>query len=493
MKISYDSFHGLKRHFVGGLSEPSRFWLERAEGVHLGFSGEGVSEAVAGAVLHFGPVPALGEHRRIVWVENYGQEFIQLSLNNTSSWLKAAWQSRAAAPRLAGGESAGLELTFRDVVAEERALACVLLFTAETESGDESTVELGVRLTTFLKGRFSSCRFQGSAEALPHDFGRIDPEADGELAPYLVAIDSLGSERLHVVFEDLPAWLAAEVDGYPRYGPAPGKFFERQAPVRLHLRPVRHRSFLGSQRGSVTLRTDDARPEWHQVVLELSARFERERSFVTATAVEPMVLVAPESLPLQIQFVNWGLLPARLEIESKSSGLEVGPLPEVPGAAGAEPGRQVLHATIASEALAPDTKAIRLTVRIVNGDPAILVISVSVVVVRIDPGVLNFDTVRSGEQRIRSIRVQASDGRPLHLGVRLLPEAEGLLQAKSAGDVLEVVCRPPAGTGPLSFEGPGIEVSEESLGLKRQITVKLHVPASFFSRLFGSARNGVRA
>jgi hypothetical protein len=499
MKISYDSFHELKRYFVGSLAEPSRFWLDRAEGVHIGFSGDGVSEGPGGSVLHFGPVSALGEHRRTVEVENRGQESVRLALQSLNAWLRARWRDHAEGEWLAGAGAATLELTFRGESAEERAFGGVMLLRAEGENGEETTVQLGIHLTTFLQGQLGSYSFSGSSEAKPHDFGRIDPASkapEDNPRSFEVVVGSLGSQPLQVVFEDLPAWLVAEVDGYPRPGPARGKFFERQAPVRLQLRPAQDGRFLGSQQASVTLRTDDMRPEWHRIALRLSARFERQRPYVTVERLPEAVVMVPGSHVVEIPLANLGKLPAALKGEGAGLKL-IQPLPVIGGAVEEEPGRATLRAEIAADNLPLGDHVLQMKLAVVGGDPSALSVPVPVTIVRVhsdpDPPELAFGTLTAGQKRPLQLRLWASDGRPLQLAVRILPAMQGLLRATTRGDVVEVVCEPPEDEEGRTVAGPGIEVSDERLRFRLEVPVTVRISRRFFDRFFPSPRRGARA
>jgi hypothetical protein len=510
MNLTHDAIQELKRHFVGGPSEPSRFWLARADGPQVGCAGEGVSEATGGFSLHFGPVPALGEQSRIVFAENLGQDPLRLALRNPNPWLRVCWRGRAHEVRLTGGEKAALEVVFRGEEPEARAYAGSVLLTGEGETGEATVVELGVRLTTFLEGPFGRFSFGGFEEPRAHDFGQIDPVparraaepgeaaagagAAEECPPYTVAITSVGSEPLRVAFEDLPAWLSADVDGYRREGPAQGTFFERQAPVRIEFRPVRDAERLGARTGRITLRSNDSRPAFRLLPLTLSVRLERERPYVTAAEVFPVTVARPHRRSMEIQLANCGNIPARLDLARKSFTLAVGALPEIPGAGEREPGRAVVKAEIAVEDLAVGTHALDLALHVRDGDPAEIWIKVPVTVVEVEsaPDLLDFGAVRAGERRERSMSFRTGDGRPLHLEVRVLPEVRDLISAEVASDgTLRAVCHLPAGSAPASFDAAGIEVTETRLGFRRHVRVRWKPAAGWLGRLLRPATPAV--
>ena len=497
MNLTYDVIQELKRHFIGGPSEPSRFWLAPAEGPQISCFGDGVSEVAGGYFLHFGPVPALSVQSRTVFVENSGQDRLRLALRNPNPWLRARWAGRGQETRLAGGEKAALELVFRSENLESRAYAGSVLLLGEGETGEERAVELGVRLTTFLDGAFGRFSFGGSPERRPHDFGIVDPAPgtvggeEGSCGPsegplYSVTIDSVGSEPLRVLLEDLPDWLSAEIDGYCREGPAAGTFFERQAPVRLTLRPARYSRRLGLLTGRITLRSNDRRPAFRLLPLDLSMHVERDRPYLTSAEVLPVAVARPRRPPVEIHLANSGKEAARLELAAVSPVLSLAALPEVPGAGETEPGRAVIKGEISTEDLVIGPQMLELALRVRDGDPTELRIRlpVTLVEVRCTPDMLNFGALRGGERRERSIRFHASDDRALQLEARVMPEAKGFLKAEIASDgIVHVVCHLPAGEKPSPFDAAGLEVSDSRLGFMRHVRVRWEPAAGWRVRI----------
>lgn len=292
MKLSQESLLGLKRHFLGALSEPSPVWIVPAPGPSLLLASDDVLKRSAGAcVVDFGRVESPGEERRKLRVINLEQEPLLLRLRNPNDWLLATWQSNsgnANTLHLAPG-GAELHLVVAHDFLQETELAGRVELLAETLAGSSLSSELLVRFTAVRPHPVGRYDFQGSTEPRPHDFGLLDPAAsDPEAAAcYSLSFDNLTAVPLEVSFSDLPAWLVFEVDGHQRRGPAAGRFFERRAPFRAVIRPVRSSRFAGPQSGRLRMVTNDARRELQQMDLALSARFEPS---VPGIAAEPPTL-----------------------------------------------------------------------------------------------------------------------------------------------------------------------------------------------------------
>lgn len=286
MKLSQESLLGLKRHFLGALSEPSPVWIVPVPGPRLLLASDGALQRSAGAcVVDFGRVESPGEERRRLRVVNLQQETLLLRIRNPHSWLAAAWQGDRDGDtvHLASG-SVDLELVVAHDSLEETELAGAVEILAETLDGSSLSSGFLVRLAAVRPHPVGRYDFQGSAQPRPHDFGLLDPAASGAdaAAPYSLSFDNLTAVPLEVSFADLPAWLVFEVDGHQRRGPASGRFFERRAPFRAVIRPVRSSRFVGPQSGRLRMVTNDARRELQQVDLALSARFEPSASSVAA-------------------------------------------------------------------------------------------------------------------------------------------------------------------------------------------------------------------
>ena len=296
MKISQESLLGLKRHFLGALSEPSPVWIVPAPGPRLLLASEGALSGSPGAcVVDFGTVESPGEERRRLRVINLDQELLLLRIRNPNTWLSASWQGHAGrnsdALHLAAG-AAELDLVVPHDFLEETALAGPVELLAETLTGSSLSSEVLVRLATvrpYPAGRYD---FQGSTEPRPFDFGHLaGPES---AASYSLSFENLTQVPLEVGFADLPAWLVFEVDGHQRRGPAEGRFFERRAPFRATIRPFHSPRFAGPQSGRLRMITNDARGELRQMDLALSARFGPSNLAVTA-APPPVVAESPAS------------------------------------------------------------------------------------------------------------------------------------------------------------------------------------------------------
>jgi hypothetical protein len=285
MKLSQESLLGLKRHFLGALSEPSPFWIVPAPGPKLLLTSDGDLRISPSAfVVDFGTVESPGEERRTLRVINLDQETLLLKVRNPNPWLTASWLGNGdgTIAHLAAGGSE-LELVAAHDCLEEKRLAGSVELLAETLGGSSLSSEIQVRLAATRPHPVGRYDFQGSAEPGPFDFGLLDPAASGPEAAvsYTLSFQNLTSVPLVVSFADLPAWLVFEVDGHQRRGPAAGRFFERPAPFQAEVRPVRTFQFLGRQSGRLRLITNDSRPDLQQVDLELSARIESSKPYVS--------------------------------------------------------------------------------------------------------------------------------------------------------------------------------------------------------------------
>lgn len=274
MKLSQESLLGLKRHFLGALSEPSPVWIVPAPGPRLLLASDGALSGSSGAcVVDFGRVESPGEERRTLRVVNLDGEMLFLSLRNPNPWLSAAWQGNGSQSIQLAAGGAELKLVVAHDLLEETELAGSVELVAETLAGSTLSSDLLVRLATVRPHPAGRYDFQGSPEPRPYDFGRLDPAASGPES-YSLSFENLTQVPLEVSFADLPAWLVFEVDGHQRRGPAEGRFFERRAPFRATVRPVRGLPLAGPQSGRLRMVTNDSRGELRQVDLALSARFE---------------------------------------------------------------------------------------------------------------------------------------------------------------------------------------------------------------------------
>jgi len=374
MKLSQESLLGLKRHFLGALSEPSPVWIVPAPGPKLLLTSDGDLRISPSAfVVDFGTVESPGEERRTLRVINLDQETLLLKVRNPNPWLTASWLGNGGGTiaHLAAGRS-DLELVAAHDFLEEKRLAGSVELLAETLSGSSLSSEIQVRLAATKPHPVGLYDFQGSAKPESIDFGLLDPAASGPEAAvsYSFSFQNMTSVPLVVSFADLPAWLVFEVDGHQRRGPAAGRFFERPAPFQAEVRPVRTSQFLGLQRGRLRLTTNDFRPDLQQVDLQLTATIEPSKPCVT---VDPPALtrISPaESCWMEAVLANWGKTPARLSLKSVSPAIQIQERPVVPAARNGEPGRAALRIRVSSSQLASGPQSLPLVLHVQDGEPA---------------------------------------------------------------------------------------------------------------------------
>jgi hypothetical protein len=270
MRPSSESLVGLKRHFLGILSEPSPLRVVPEPGPRLLLAG-GTPWAKRGFVVDFGTVESPGEERRGLRVINLGPEPLALRPVNANAWLDVRWlQSEGS--EVSPAAAVELEVLVRHDFLADTTLAGTVQLTA-AGVGDPCLCEFAVHLSTRRTRPLGRYEFGGSAEPLPFDFGRLEVSARGAVAApaYTVSVQNLTTPPVIVSCADLPDWLVFEVEGHQRRGPAAGRFFERAAPFQAEIRPQVDARFSGPRRGSLVLHTNDSRAAWQQVVLELSA------------------------------------------------------------------------------------------------------------------------------------------------------------------------------------------------------------------------------
>jgi len=382
MKLSEESFVGLKRHFLGVLSEPSPLWVVPAPGPRVLLAGAALRWN-GESVVDLGTAESPGEERQTLRVVNLGTETLTLKLENPNPWLEARWFQGHGHVLHLDGSSAELELVVDHDFLEDTVLAGSVRLLAESLDGKSRAAEIPVRFATHRTQPYGQFGFQGLPEPRVFDFGSLDVKSSGQdmLPAYTLSIQNLTSVPLVVSFADLPAWLVFEVDGYQRRGPVSGRFFERTAPFQVEIRPICSLQFLGTQRSSLRLRTNDARPAWRDVNLEFTARIETTKPYVTLTAPQRARLAPGEAGWVEAVLTNWGHSPARLSLRSLSPALQLHDRPVVPGARDGKPGQATLRIRIAPSQLPPGPHSLLLTLRIENGEPQDIAIPVGVDVV----------------------------------------------------------------------------------------------------------------
>lgn len=318
-------------------------------------------------------------------VANLGQESVTLELLNFLPWLEARWRHGAGTRVSVNGTGADLELVARHDFLEDQTLAGSLQLIAESLDGEKSVSGIEVRLATHRSQALGNYGFQGFPEPpKPFDFGTLDIAASGPevIDSYVLSFQSRTSVPLRVSFSHLPAWLVFEVDGFQRRGPAAGRFFEREAPFQVDIRPVRNFHFLGLQRDRLLMETDDARPDFQRVEIEMTARVESSKPYVTVSPLEPVHVSLQEIHWAEVELMNWGLSPALLSLKSVGAGLQVQARPVVPAFQDGQPGQAALRIRISPRQLTPGSSSSSLALRVENGEPREITVPIPV---RVDP------------------------------------------------------------------------------------------------------------
>jgi len=354
MNLPPDSVRALERHFVGALSLPSRLWLDPLPLSHVVISGgDALRDAGGGGcAIDFGVVESPGAERQVVRITNAAQ----MTMIDAAPWLAARWTTDA-------GYEAELELVAAHDVLKQTELAGAVHIAAGGERE-----ELLVRMTARRTHPLGAFDFHGSAEPRGFDFGIVDPLAPPP-APYELSFDSLTSVPLTVAFADLPAWLTFTVDGHRRVGPAPGRFFERNAPLKVSIRPHCAVDLLGTHHGALRLETNDPRPALRAIDIRFSLRLEPAGPFVRAL---PERVRAASARPLRtdVRLENWGRAPARLSAASVPPPVQVAARAvSVPAANGGRPGIGALPLRVFPARLAAGAQSVPLTLDVAGAAP----------------------------------------------------------------------------------------------------------------------------
>lgn len=355
MTLSRESILALQRHFLGALSAPARTWLEPLPASRLALRGAVLRSRGDGCMLDLGTVESPGEERHSVRVAHPGPERVEVRLAGTPRWLEARWSDGEDVVMLDGGSS-GATLDLIVVHDTECEFQGMLTF-AVHDGFDERLEEVPVRMTarrSYPLGRFD---FNGSSAPRPFDFGTLDQ-------PYELTIDSATSLPLVVRCADLPPWLTFEVDGHRRGGPLIGRFFERNAPVRIRLRP----QYLGRHQGSLRIETNDPRPELQSFEIPLAACTEAATPCVRVIAPPRARVTAGATATVAARLENWGRSPARLSAHTVPRALKVD-APTVPAARGGNPGLMTMPIRVATSELAPGAHMLPIRLRVAGGEP----------------------------------------------------------------------------------------------------------------------------
>src|SRR5262249_14251328 len=141
MKLSQESFLGLKSHFLGVLSAPPSRWLVPVPEPVLLFTSRGaLQSSPQGCVVDLGTKESPGRERRTLRVANLGVETLVLAIQDSPSWLTARWlDGGGEAVHLSPGErGAELDLLAEHDGLEETTFLGSIPLLAETLTGEIS-------------------------------------------------------------------------------------------------------------------------------------------------------------------------------------------------------------------------------------------------------------------------------------------------------------------------------------------------------------------
>lgn len=271
MLASPESLNALKRHFLGALSEPLPLPLGPEPGPRLLLAG-GTPWGRRGFFIDFGRVETPGEERQTLRVVNSGPEPLELRAVASTLWMEARWSGGEGDAVLEPSAGAELELIARHDLFADTTLVGAIQLVATAGVEDSILARFAVRLDARRAQPVGRYEFQGQSEPAPFDFGPLAPTAIGAIPhSYSVSIQNQTEIPLIVSCADLPDWLVFAVDGHQRSGPVAGRFFERAAPFQMEIRPQVGAPVSGPRRSRLVLHTNDSRPAWQRIELQLSA------------------------------------------------------------------------------------------------------------------------------------------------------------------------------------------------------------------------------
>jgi len=379
MNISPDSVRALERHFVGTLSLPSRLWLDSVPLSHVVVTGSAALRGAGdGCALDLGTVESPGAERQVVRIAGARPEVVEMKLGGVPPWLTARWlQAVGDAIRVESRAGAELELTATHDVLKQTDFAGVVGISICDAAGDEWHEELPVLMTARRTQPLGEFNFHGSPQPRGFDFGTVDP-LDPAISSYELSFDSLASVPLAVAFADLPAWLTFEVDTHRRVGPAPGRFFERDAPFKVSIRPRQTTDLMGAHRGSLHVNTNDPRPALRSIDIRFAVRLEPAGPFLRAVP-DNMLVTTPRPLRTEVRLENWGRAPARIAATIVPPALQViGGAVAVPAATGGRPGTGSLRLRVFPSQLSPGAHLLPLTLNVEGAMPLQIAVPVQV-------------------------------------------------------------------------------------------------------------------
>ncbi|PYQ27542.1 MAG: hypothetical protein DMF56_19365 [Acidobacteria bacterium] len=341
MSLSRDSILALQRHFLGALSEPARTWLEPMAAARVAFAGDAIRIDGEGCLVDFGTVESPGEDHRLLRVSERGAR-----ISEQPPWLTVRWIDDSTLALIA------IHDTERDFCDPLR-----LSFS------DGRSQALRVRMSARRTHPIAELNFNGWPAPHPFDFGANEH-------PYVLSVGNRSGVPLVVSFADLPEWLRFEIDDRWRDGPLPGRFFRRSAPFSVRIRP--RPRFFGRRNGSIHLQTNDPRADMQSIELAFAACVEPAKPCVISFAPQANRLRADQSMTVSARLENWSRSPARVHAHVVPAALRVLEWPVVPAARDGQPGAAMLPIRILPAQLAPGAHALSVSIRVLDGEPAVV-------------------------------------------------------------------------------------------------------------------------
>jgi len=283
-------------------------------------------------------------------------EPVAMTVVDAPPWIALRW-----------ADAATLELTATHDVLETTHFSGAVRIAVRDAAGAEQHTELLVRMIARRTHPLGLFDFHGSSRPHGLDFGVVDPLVPAS-ASYELSIGNRTSVPLTVSFSDLPAWLTFHVDGHRRFGPAPGRFFERAAPFKISIRPHQSTALIGAHEGVLRLETNDPRPELSAAELRFAVRLEPAAPFLRAFP-KAVRAETPRPIRSEIRLENWGRTAARVVAVDVPPAVRVLDRVSVPAAAGGLPGVASVSLRVIPARLAPGMHDLLVTLAVEGGAP----------------------------------------------------------------------------------------------------------------------------
>lgn len=483
--ISKENFSELKSIFIGELTDSAKVWPTPVKEPHLYFSGDAVRLKNSQWVLDFGSVAAGVTVKKLMRIENLGQEDLKIDVTGgAAAWCEHRWLQGASNPgRLPkGGGVIDLEVIFKGREFKARELEAGLAVHARGAStGASATYTVNIKVRTHTNVPYGVYDFNGRQTPDMHDFGVIDPQLP-KIKPksYRLSIRNVGGETLAITLSNAPDWLKGLLDG---------DVFEKQGRIEIKpqkeitaaIAPISSVKFLGRLEGAIRFETNDMQPQFQKTALPFRCVQEIQGPYVRFKQPQPLELFQGQKRVLKVPVYNFGNAPAKLQIQPNTPCLKVGEHLALASKKGDNPGRGVVNLTVSVNPRTPLGEHTFLArIKAAESDQKLSPIKVKVGVIGIEcsPDPIDFGVVNAKEESPQVVVFKASDGRDLSLKAAPLPKLEGVMDvAMIKGNVASMTLRYPP-TGPNEYNEPGVVVKDHSTGytFEREVKFKRTVP-----------------